>query len=181
MKKQLGSLIIAAGVTFMSTACGGEGTPIAQTVTVTATEAVPTTVPSTIRQTVTDVSVSEATTTLPAQTRTLPAVTKTAPPKTVRVTERVTETQQVTETEQAPAPEDPAPTSGSVENGDYIIGSEIESGTYKCGDGGDLTRWEVNDQANEFIDGGIDTVATVPASGFVVKLNDCNTSWTKVA
>jgi len=81
----------------------------------------------------------------------------------------------------AAATADPA----SKKNGKYLIGTQIEPGTWQCSEAetlGDIdtASWKVSDQANEIISIELDTIAIVPSDGYTVDLSGCATMWTKV-
>jgi hypothetical protein len=136
-----------------------------------------------------------AATTAPAQTVTVtaPPVTVEAPapaPVTVEVPAAAPAPVTVTVTEAA-APAQPAPAAAATadpatkKNGKYLIGTQIEPGTWQCSEAetlGDLdtASWKVSDQANEIISIELDTIAIVPSDGYTVDLSGCATSWAKV-
>jgi hypothetical protein len=141
-----------------------------------------------------DVAAVAATAT-PPQTVTMaaPPVTVEAPasaPVTVEVTAPAPAPVTVTVTEAA-APAAAAPAAAatadpaSKKNGKYLIGTQIEPGTWQCSEAetlGDIdtASWKVSDQANEIISIELDTIAIVPSDGYTVDLSGCATMWTKV-
>jgi hypothetical protein len=126
-------------------------------------------------------------------TVTAPPVTVQAPasaPVTVEVPAAAPPPVTVTVTEPAaPAAAPPAAAAtadpGSKKNGKYLIGTQIEPGTWQCSESetlGDIdtASWKVSDQANEIISIELDTIAIVPGDGYTVDLSGCATTWTKV-
>ena len=91
----------------------------------------------------------------------------------------------------APAPS-PAPANGPTDphrNGKFLLGSQIESGTWQCGESKtigtgsdqlDMAYWEVTAQSNDIVENGNDTIAVIGDDGYTVTLSGCATTWVKV-
>ncbi len=127
-------------------------------------------------------------------------VTVTAPPVTVQAPAPAPVTVEVPAPAPAPvtvtvtepvAPAAPAPAAASnadpasKKNGKYLIGTQIEPGTWQCSEAetlGDIATasWKVSDQTNEIISIELDTIAIVPSDGYTVDLSGCATTWAKV-
>ncbi len=105
----------------------------------------------------------------------------------------------VTITADAPAPvtvtaEPAAPKAGTgpddpKANGKFLLGSQINSGTWQCseakkiGTGSsemEMAYWEVTAQDNSIVHNGNDTIAVIGGEGYTVTLSGCATTWTKV-
>ena len=110
-------------------------------------------------------------------------VTVTAPPVTKTVT-----APPVTVTAPPPAPvtvtaqpnaatTDPA---GPKKDGKFLVGSQIETGTWQCDKPGSLPYWSVNDQANGIVDNGLDSIAIITEEGYTAQLDGCSSTWVKV-
>jgi hypothetical protein len=132
------------------------------TVTATQTETeIETPDPITVSATV--VSTVPTTVDRTIRTTTLRTVVKTVP-KTVRVT--------VTS----------QPAGKTVGNGDYLVGRDIETGTWQCRDGGGRLSlyWETDTKSGDIIDNDLGSIARVLSNAYTVKLSGCNGDWTKV-
>jgi hypothetical protein len=102
----------------------------------------------------------------------------------------------VTEKAEAPAaaPAAPAPAAAKGpgdphKNGKFLLGSQIDSGTWQCdesetiGSGSnqiDMAYWEVTSETNDIVNNGNDTIAVVGDEGHTVTLKGCKTNWVKV-
>jgi hypothetical protein len=117
-------------------------------------------------------------------------VTVQAPPVTVQaaapapVTVTVTAPPPAPETVTAAAAAPAAPAAGKApgdpkKNGNYLIGSQIEGGTWQCDNPSSLPYWSVKSETNELLDNGIESIATIQ-EGFKAELSGCNSVWTKV-
>jgi ABC-type Fe3+-hydroxamate transport system substrate-binding protein len=95
-------------------------------------------------------------------------VTAPAPPaKTVTVIKTVTKTVQ------APPP---APVGGLLGDGTFIIGSDVQPGTYKAPDSGSQCYWELKDASGGTIDNYIQAgpaVVVIPPSAFSITTARC--------
>ena len=83
----------------------------------------------------------------------------------------------------APAPP-AAPAAGKApgdpkKNGNYLIGSQLEGGTWQCDNPSSMPYWSVKSETNELLDNGIESIATIQ-EGFKAELSGCNSIWTKV-
>jgi len=173
-KKSKGRKFVTVGVLLATVAIGfalgrsGGGSDVAATAAVTASP------PQTITVTAPPVTVEA-----PASAPVTVEVPAPAPaPVTVTVTESAAP---AVAAPAAAAPADPA----SKKNGKYLIGTQIEPGTWQCSEAetlGDIdtASWKVSDQANEIISIELDTIAIVPSDGYTVDLSGCATMWTKV-
>jgi len=122
-----------------------------------------------------------ATTTEKTVTVTAPApapktVTVTAPPVTVTAPPPAPVTVTVTAQPNAPTA-DPA---GPKKDGKFMVGSQIEPGTWQCDKPGSFPFWTVHDQANGIVDNGLDSIAIITDEGYTVELDGCSSTWTKV-
>ena len=129
-----------------------------------------------------------ATTTPPVPvTVTAPPVTVTAPAP-AQATVTMPPPPPVTVTAEPAAPKAGTGPDDPKNNGKFLLGSQINSGTWQCseakkiGTGSnemDMAYWEVTDQANGIVENGNDTIAVVGSEGYTVTLSGCATTWTK--
>lgn len=115
-----------------------------------------------------------------------PAAVTEAP---VTITEAAPAPVTVTVTAPAPAPvtvtaAPAAPAAGKApgeakRNGNYLIGSQIEMGTWQCDAPSAMPYWSVKSESNDLLDNGIESIATI-AEGFKAELSGCDSVWTKV-
>ena len=73
----------------------------------------------------------------------------------------------------------PAGPSVAFEDGQYLVGKDVEPGTYQASATGNECYWVRKDQAGEIIDNDFGTVATIQDGDFTFQSNRCG-SWTKV-
>lgn len=156
MKIRRAGALVAATLTLAG--CSAQAAAPA-TVTATATKMIPTTVVTTLLATVTErsqVVISHV-----EETTVVSEVTVTA-----------------TVTQKVGADGSPAK---SVTDGSYLIGSEIEPGSYKCtGNPSEEPYWVVKTKSNEIVENDFSTVASVLDSGYTVQLARCGGDWVKV-
>lgn len=72
-----------------------------------------------------------------------------------------------------------APPATAFRDGQFIVGRDIQPGTYRASAGSDICYWERQDQGGELIDNGFGTVATIRSSDFSFQSNRCG-SWSRV-
>lgn len=72
------------------------------------------------------------------------------------------------------------PAGATVENGDYVIGSDIKTGVWQCRGGGGNLYWEVTTKTGDIVNNGLNSIAQVTSDGFSVTLQGCDDVWTKV-
>lgn len=163
MKRVLGGV---AALALLLSGCGSSTAPVAQTVTSTASVEVPTTVQVTVEKTTENIVTKTVATTLTAITTKLKpiptTVLKTAI-KTAPTTVKVTVTAE--------------PAGASVSNGDYLVGKDIEPGTYQCKDGGSNLYWEADDNSGEIIDNDLGSIARFTSDAYTIKLSGCAGDW----
>lgn len=191
MKRIAGGVVVLA---LLLAACGSKAVPAAQTVTKTATKtAVVSMTATTVAATETETTVQMATVAVAATTFSQMEIkiltvtqktTETATPdvKTVAVTKAVTVTETqpaVTVTVEAPAG-GPASGGSSLGNGEFLVGTEIQPGTYKCAGGTNL-YWKSLTKAGDIIDNALDSgIARVPAEAYSMVLDGCDAEWFKI-
>ncbi len=106
-------------------------------------------------------------------------VVTTAPAKTVQKTVEKTVELTATVTESAAVPTQAVRDGSSSANGDYIVGSDIAVGTYKCNSPSDTIYWETTSTAGDIVDNDLGSIARVVSNAFAVKLSGCNSDWTR--
>lgn len=107
--------------------------------------------------------------------------TVTAPPAApVTVTAPAAPPVTVTVTAAPAAPAASADPAGPKDNGKFLVGSQVSSGTWQCDKGDELPYWSVNAKDNSIIDNGLDTIAVVVDNGYMLTLGGCQTLWKKV-
>jgi hypothetical protein len=159
---------------------GCSSTPVAAPVTVTATRLA--TVTATLTEppvvdtpdpvTVVQVELQTETTTATATT-TKVAGTTTAVRTTVKVVEK-TKTNTVTV--------QPPPPAGSVQNGNFLVGSQIQAGNFNCTSGDpDSVFWETNDSTGGIVANGFGLIAFVSSDAYAVTLDRCDGIWKKIS
>lgn len=134
---------------------------MAVTSVMSTTELVPTTETATATETETATStvVRSVPTTVVRTTVKTAVTTVTTVPRTVNVTVTA------------------EPAGASVPDGDYIIGTDIQPGTYQCKDPGEVVYWATSDQSGELLDNDLGSIARVTSSAYAVKLDDCSVDW----
>ncbi len=171
------AVIVALGLALTACSTGsGEASsavPVVTTPTVTATSTLVSTVPTTV------VSTKQITSTATeTETATKTLTPKPAGTKTVVKTKEVTKTVTKTVTAQPPAP------AGSFDDGTYIVGKDINPGTYQASNpnpsGSGLCYWETRTSDGEIGENGVNNgVMFVGSDAFSVRTDGCGT-WTPV-
>ena len=110
----------------------------------------------------------------PASQQAAVTVTRTAPAVTVTVVVAMTG---AVSTVTASAP--PTGAATAFRDGQYLVGRDIQPGTYRAAAGGDVCYWERQDESGDLIDNGFGTVATIRSSDFSFQSNRCG-SWSRV-
>lgn len=100
-------------------------------------------------------------------------------PTTVTETETETVKKTVVKTVEAEVVLPEAPI-GPFTDGTYLIGTEIATGNYKCSVNSDSVRYIIKDQTGEATQIDFTSIASVPASGYVVQFEECSGEWTFV-
>ncbi|MEJ7648636.1 MAG: hypothetical protein WKF57_06215 [Nakamurella sp.] len=163
MKKIMGGL--AAAAVLFTAACGSTtATPTTQTVTSMGTVTASVTKQVTEQVTNTE-TVSETLTETATKT-----VAKPVPTTVVK-----TEVKTVPQTVQVTVTAEPAGT--SVPNGDYLVGKDIEPGTYQCKDATDRLYWEADDASGEILDNDLGSIARFTSEAYTIKLSGCAGDW----
>lgn len=101
-------------------------------------------------------------------------VTTTAPAVTVTLVVAMTG---AVSTVTASAP--PTGAATAFRDGQYLVGQDIQPGTYRAAAAGDVCYWERQDESGDLIDNGFGTVATIRSSDFSFQSNRCG-SWSRV-
>lgn len=170
MKKLIGGL--AAAAVMFTAACGSTtATPTTQTVTSTGT--VTAKVTAKVTEQVTEQVTSTETT---SETLTETATKTVAKPVPTTVVKTAVKT--VSTTVQVTVTAEPAGT--AVANGDYLVGTDIEPGTYQCKDATDRLYWEADDSSGEIIDNDLGSIARFGSDAYTIKLSGCAGDWTRV-
>lgn len=166
--KKIGALGVIAGLVLAG--CGstsGSATPAtvtsvaSVTVKVTTVSSVLSTETETRTQTETATATATKTAIKPVPTTVVRNVVKTVP-KTVAVTVTA------------------EPAGASVPNGDYLVGKDIEPGTYQCKDGGENLYWSADDSSGEIIDNDLGSIARFTSAAYTIKLSGCAGDWKRV-
>lgn len=126
--------------------------------------------PTVITTDVTSETMTESTTVV----STVPTTIMTSVPTTVVTTmiQTVPETILVTVTSQ--------PSGKTVPNGDYLVGTDITTGTWQCRTGGSSLYWETSDKGGDTIANDLGSIARVLSNAYAVKLSGCDGDWTHV-
>lgn len=167
MKKISTGILLLLSLAACSSTDGAAAIPVTVTATAPAIEV---TSKETIEVTTTafsTVTELESTTLTPR-----PAGTITLPAETIIKTVKKTAIETITA--------EPAGPASAFEDGSFIVGKDIEIGTYQANGDAEDCYWARKDQLGEIIDNNFGTVMTVQDGDFLIETTRCG-SWVKVA
>lgn len=68
----------------------------------------------------------------------------------------------------------------TIVNGDYLVGTDIATGVWRCSADGGSLYWETDTKSGDIIDNDLGSIARVPTSAYSVTLRGCDGDWAKV-